>query len=154
MYIPAGLVQAIESEYPAFEALTPDHQRRVAAMLWFWIDVSYRHKQDQTAIALTKSVIRSIWNSDAVMRRVIGKNYFTVLAGNNLSRVANAFIPYDYMGRALLKHLLDEKPEVFIDLVGTKIRMPEKAFRSRAANDQGARLAKHSVWSDLDCAVA
>ena len=111
MLIPLRLESHIENEYPPYRALSPKNKRRIAMMLWAWTDSSLRHTAYQSCLAFTKNRILRIWGNDTTMRRVVGKNYFSVLGGDNLSGKANAFCPIDYLGRALFKCLLSPQPD-------------------------------------------
>jgi len=109
--IPRSLQSHIEIEHPQYRTLSPKNKRRIAMMLWAWTDLSLRHTDYQSCIAFTKNRILRIWGNDTTMRRVLEKDYFRVLGGDNLSGKANAFLPMDYLGRALFKCLRSTEPD-------------------------------------------
>ena len=148
--MPARLISFIEEEYPPYRTLSPKNKGRIAIMLWAWTDLSLRHNSSQDSIAFTKRRILRIWGNDTTMRQILGKNYFSVLGGNNFSRKANAFVPMDYLGRALFKCLLSTEPDDLVTITGDGVRANGRAILS-LARDHG-KATKKSVWSGVDCA--
>ena len=150
MLMPSRLIDFIEEEYPPYRTLSPKNKRRISMMLWAWTDLSLRHTEWPNSLAFTKNRILRIWGNDTTMRRVLGKNYFRVLGGDNLSGKANAFHPMDYLGRAIFKCLLDRQPDDLVTINFDGIRANGRAILSRA-RDQG-RATKKSVWKGIECA--
>ena len=152
MLIPQTLIAAIKAEYPPFAELSSINQLRIAQMLWLWTSASQRHRQHPDAIAFTNRQIKKLWGNAKTMREVIGGDYFCVFKADNLSldkNYCNAFWPLDYMGRALLKCLLDPLPIDFIDGNGFQFKKIRNAIRSRAAPEGAGQ--KHSVWKGIRC---
>jgi hypothetical protein len=105
---PEALLPCIGQRHGRFFDLKPVQQSAIAQMLWDCSQPAGCHLSHASATAFTKARIRQIWGSDSTMRRVIGKEYFSVIAGDNIVGRANAFTPRDYMQDALWQCLLDE----------------------------------------------
>lgn len=150
MYPAERLMRAIGHEFPPYLALTQPNQRRIAVMLWRWTSLAHRHAVYSNSIAFTGKEISRIWGDPENMRKTIGGDYFSVLRGDNLAGYSNAYMPFDYMGRALLKTLSDPSPIDLTDEGGKRFRRYSNVILSRAAAEDGA--VKHSVWQGIRCA--
>jgi len=116
-------------------------------MLWLWTDAGYAHINDPNSIALPKSLVRKIWGSDAVMRNVLGRNYFSVSAGTNVSEsinYSNSFRPNAELLEALLLCLLDLEPVSLLSGSNQPTCLSKNAFSSRRKDGNS-----NSSWSTV-----
>jgi hypothetical protein len=151
---PASLVSCIAQQHQRFNDLKPAHQSAIAQMLWDCSLPGRRHVSHSTSTALPKARIRQIWGSDSTMRQVIGKEYFSVIAGDNIVGKANAFTPKDYMQDALWQCLLDESVTSFISAKGDDFHFPKRAISSRTSADKDTGAVKKSAWAEVNCSAA
>lgn len=113
-------------------------------MLWLWTDASYKHLRYENAVAISKKVVRRLWGSDKTMRNIVGINYFSVLEGNNLSGVCNAFTPSSELLEALLLCLQDEELATIVGQDLVPMRIPKQPFSSRRGYGNS-----NSSWSGI-----
>ena len=150
MYFPENLIPLICEEYPPYSALSDRHQRNIATMLWMWSDPRSRHTEYSGCVALTHRDLKRIWGNSSTAQRVIGEDYFCVLQGSNLAYrgTSNAYWPYDYLGRALVRCFCDASPVRLIDTKsGRAVTKPRSAVASRARSKDGS--LKNSVWTGV-----
>jgi hypothetical protein len=150
LYFPENLIPLICEEYPPYSALSDRHQRNIATMLWMWSDPRSRHTEYSSCVALTHRDLERIWGDSATAQRFIGEDYFSVVQGSNLGShgISNAYRPYDYLGRALIRCFCDASPVRLIDTKsGRAVTKPRSAVASRARSKDGS--LKNSVWTGV-----
>ena len=139
-----GLLRA---ELPDFAGLPELHQAKIAQMLWDYASARFRHRH-HSAAGFSVDYMRRLWGNLGTRNRVVGM-FFSVIQGDNKSHQLSAYTPYDVLGNALVKFLVDERPVTLLK-DGKRLPVPRRPVMSRAANDaDDVTYAKNSVWRQV-----
>lgn len=151
--VPVELIAAIAVGHPPFRKLKTSYQYAIAAMLWRWSTVRYRHVKYPDSLFLSKDDVKGLWGHFDTMTRHMGSDYFRVIAKDYENHQTNAYRPFDFLIEILIRFLAERRTVRFLDKVGNPLKVPTNPIKSLAAPDKNTGKVKKSVWAGVRCAT-